>query len=35
VLLHEGQRVLPEALLDAGFEFRHTEIEQTLRELLR
>jgi uncharacterized protein (TIGR01777 family) len=34
VLLYEGQRALPEVLLDAGFEFRHTEIEQTLRELL-
>jgi uncharacterized protein (TIGR01777 family) len=34
VLLYEGQRVLPEVLLDAGFDFRHTDVEQTFRELL-
>ena len=34
VLLYEGQRVLPDALLDAGFEFRHTDLEQAFRELL-
>ena len=33
-LLYEGQRVLPEVLLDAGFEFRHTDLEATLRDLL-
>lgn len=33
-LLYEGQRVLPDALLDAGFEFQHTDLETTLRELL-
>jgi len=33
-LLYEGQRVLPDALLDAGFEFRHADLEPTLRELL-
>ncbi len=34
VLLYEGQRVLPEVLLDAGFEHRHTDLEPTFRELL-
>ena len=34
-LLYEGQRVLPDVLIDAGFEFRHTDLEPTLRELLR
>lgn len=34
-LLYDGQRVLPDALVDAGFEFRHTDLESTLRELLR
>ncbi len=34
-LLYEGQRVLPDALVDAGYEFRHTDLEPTLRELLR
>lgn len=34
VLLYEGQRVLPDALLDAGFDFHHTDVEQTFRELL-
>ena len=33
-LLYEGQRVLPDVLLDAGFEFRHPDLEPTLRELL-
>jgi hypothetical protein len=33
-LLFEGQRVLPEALQEAGFEFRHHEIETTLRDVL-
>jgi len=33
-LLYEGQRVLPDVLLDAGFQHRHTDIEPTLRELL-
>ncbi|MFL6204404.1 MAG: DUF1731 domain-containing protein, partial [Acidimicrobiales bacterium] len=33
-LLYDGQRVLPEVLLDAGFEFRHTDLEPTLRDLL-
>jgi len=33
-LLFEGQRVLPDVLLDAGFEFRHTDLEPTLQELL-
>jgi uncharacterized protein len=33
-LLYEGQRVLPEVLTEAGFEFRHTDLEPTLRELL-
>jgi NAD dependent epimerase/dehydratase family enzyme len=34
-LLYEGQRVLPDALVDAGYEFQHTDLEPTLRELLR
>jgi uncharacterized protein (TIGR01777 family) len=33
-LLYDGQRVLPDALLDAGFEFRHTDLETSLHELL-
>jgi len=33
-LLYEGQRVLPDVLQDAGFEFRHTDLEPTLHELL-
>jgi uncharacterized protein len=33
-LLYEGQRVLPEVLQEAGFEFRHHEIETTLRDVL-
>ncbi len=34
-LLLEGQRVQPAALVEAGFEFRHTELEPTLRAILR
>jgi uncharacterized protein len=34
-LLYEGQRVLPDVLMDSGFDFRHTDLEPTLRELLR
>lgn len=33
-LLLEGQRVLPEVLLDAGFEFRHDDLETALRAIL-
>lgn len=33
-LLLEGQRVLPEKLLDAGFEFRHVDLETALRAIL-
>lgn len=33
-LLLDGQRVLPEVLLDAGYEFRHSDLETTLRQLL-
>jgi uncharacterized protein (TIGR01777 family) len=33
-LLLEGQRVLPDVLIDAGFEFRHPELEPALHELL-
>jgi uncharacterized protein (TIGR01777 family) len=34
-LLYDGQRVLPEVLLEAGYEFQHTDLETTLTELLR
>ena len=34
VLLYEGQRVLPDVLLDAGFEFRDPDLEPALRDLL-
>jgi hypothetical protein len=33
-LLFDSKRVAPEVLLDAGYEFQHTELETTLRELL-
>jgi hypothetical protein len=33
-LLYDGQRVLPDALMEAGYEFRHTDLETTLAELL-
>ncbi len=33
-LLFDGQRVLPEVLLDAGYEFTHTDLETTLHDLL-
>jgi NAD dependent epimerase/dehydratase family enzyme len=33
-LLIEGQRVLPDVLVDAGFEFQHPELEPALTELL-
>jgi uncharacterized protein len=33
-LLYDGQRVLPDVLLDAGYELRHTDLETTLHELL-
>jgi uncharacterized protein (TIGR01777 family) len=33
-LLFEGQRVLPEVLLDAGYEFRHHELESALHDIL-
>lgn len=33
-LLFEGQRVLPEVLLDAGFEFHHDEVETALHAVL-
>lgn len=34
VLLFEGQRVLPEVLLDAGYEFSHEEVETALHDIL-
>jgi len=33
-LLFDGQRVLPEVLQDAGYEFEHTDLEPTLRAIL-
>lgn len=33
-LLFEGQRVLPDVLLDAGYEFRHDELETALHAIL-
>ena len=33
-LLYDGQRVLPDVLLDAGFEFRDPDLEPTLAALL-
>ena len=33
-LLYEGQRVLPEALLEAGYQFRHADLETALTDLL-
>lgn len=33
-LLFEGQRVLPDALLDAGYEFQHDELETALHAVL-
>lgn len=33
-LLFEGQRVQPEVLLDAGYEFRHDDLETALRDVL-
>ncbi len=34
-LLLQGQRALPDVLLDAGFEFKHDDIESALRDVLR
>jgi uncharacterized protein (TIGR01777 family) len=33
-LLYDGQRVLPDVLLDAGYEFQNADLETTLHELL-
>ena len=33
LLLLNGQRVLPQRLLEAGFKFRHTDLELALRNL--
>jgi uncharacterized protein (TIGR01777 family) len=33
-LLYDGQRVLPDVLLDAGYEFQHPDLETTLEQLL-
>ena len=33
-LLFQGQRVLPEVLLDAGYDFEHTDLEPALRAIL-
>jgi uncharacterized protein (TIGR01777 family) len=34
VLLYEGQRALPEALLNDGYEFAHSDLETALRAIL-
>ena len=33
-LLFDGQRVLPEVLMDAGYRFRHDDLETALQEIL-
>jgi len=33
-LLYESKRVFPEVLLEAGFEFQHTDLETALRDIL-
>ena len=33
-LLFQGQRVLPDVLLDAGYDFEHTDLEPALRAIL-
>jgi len=33
-LLYDGQRVLPDVLLEAGYEFEHTDLEPALRAIL-
>jgi hypothetical protein len=33
-MLLEGQRAVPKALIDAGFHFRYSEVEETLRAVL-
>ncbi|MEO6317890.1 MAG: TIGR01777 family oxidoreductase [Acidimicrobiales bacterium] len=33
-LLFQGQRVLPDVLLDAGYDFKHTDLEPALRSIL-
>ena len=33
-LLFESKRVLPDVLVDAGYEFQHADLETTLREVL-
>ncbi len=34
-LLFQGQRVLPEVLVDAGYDFQHDDLESALRSILR
>lgn len=34
-LLFDGQRVLPEVLLDSGYEFRYADLETALRDILQ
>jgi NAD dependent epimerase/dehydratase family enzyme len=34
-LLYEGQLVLPDRLLEAGYEFRFTDLEPALADVLR
>jgi hypothetical protein len=33
VLLLEGQRVIPQKLLDCGFQFRYPEIDDAIKQL--
>ena len=34
-MLRGGQRVVPRRALDLGYEFRHPDLDEALRDLLR